>query len=190
AVADARSIEVEVPPGSRYLRFACWGRGEAMAWTQPFFVDEANGAAHAATHLRNWQASSLLENDSLDAASPAEAAKLPFESVPASAKLPGFTDLRGSIQGGNGVVYAQTSMTGARAGRGMLSLGYDGPIRIWLNGQEVFHGPGSNPARADQLRLYVDLQEGANSLLIAFHSNRAKAWGFWCRAEQDGHPLQ
>jgi hypothetical protein len=190
AVVDARSIEVEVPAGARYLRFACWGRGEAMAWTQPFFVDEADGAVRPTQHLRHWQASACIEHDSLDAASPAEAEALPFAPVPPSAAIPGFTDLRGSIQGGNGVVYARTAIPSARAGRGMLALGYDGPVRIWLNGREIFHGPGSNPAKADQLRLYVDLQNGANALLIALHSNRGKAWGFWCRAEQDGQPLQ
>ena len=38
AQVDAPSIEVEVPEGTRYVRFECWGRGEAFAWTQPFFV--------------------------------------------------------------------------------------------------------------------------------------------------------
>lgn len=38
AVADQRSIEVEVPPDAVYVRFECWGSGEQFAWTQPFFV--------------------------------------------------------------------------------------------------------------------------------------------------------
>lgn len=38
-VVDAKSIEVEAPPEAKYIRFACWGRGEAMAWTQPFFLE-------------------------------------------------------------------------------------------------------------------------------------------------------
>ncbi len=37
-VVDARSIEVDVPPDATYVRFECWGRGEAFAWTQPFFM--------------------------------------------------------------------------------------------------------------------------------------------------------
>jgi hypothetical protein len=37
AQVDALSIEVEVPPDARYVRFECWGAGEAFAWTQPFF---------------------------------------------------------------------------------------------------------------------------------------------------------
>jgi hypothetical protein len=37
AVADASSMEVEVPENASYVRFECWGRGERFAWTQPFF---------------------------------------------------------------------------------------------------------------------------------------------------------
>lgn len=38
-VVDQSWIEAEVPEGAKYIRFECWGRGEAMAWTQPFFVE-------------------------------------------------------------------------------------------------------------------------------------------------------
>lgn len=37
AVVDGAEIEVEVPEGVGYVRFECWGDGEAFAWTQPFF---------------------------------------------------------------------------------------------------------------------------------------------------------
>ena len=32
----AASAEIEVPDDARYVRFACWGRGEQFAWPQPF----------------------------------------------------------------------------------------------------------------------------------------------------------
>jgi hypothetical protein len=38
---DRDWIEVEAPANARYIRFECWGRGEARAWTQPFFVQGA-----------------------------------------------------------------------------------------------------------------------------------------------------
>ncbi|MDR3706709.1 MAG: CehA/McbA family metallohydrolase [Capsulimonadaceae bacterium] len=41
AFADAPSLEVAVPADARYARFECWGNGEQVAWTQPFFVREA-----------------------------------------------------------------------------------------------------------------------------------------------------
>ena len=40
AVADATTINVEVPKKASYVRFKCWGRGEQFAWTQPFFVTD------------------------------------------------------------------------------------------------------------------------------------------------------
>ena len=41
AVADGREIEVDVPAQAGYVRFECWGAGEAFAWTQPFFCEES-----------------------------------------------------------------------------------------------------------------------------------------------------
>ncbi|MBN2308418.1 MAG: CehA/McbA family metallohydrolase [Candidatus Hydrogenedentes bacterium] len=40
AWADAAEMHFTVPADAayHYLRFECWGGGEAMAWTQPFFV--------------------------------------------------------------------------------------------------------------------------------------------------------
>lgn len=41
---DDRTIEVEVPATAKYVRFECWGRGERMAWTQPFWITNAKEA--------------------------------------------------------------------------------------------------------------------------------------------------
>ena len=38
AQVDDKAISVEVPQGVSYVRFECWGTGEAFAWTQPFYV--------------------------------------------------------------------------------------------------------------------------------------------------------
>jgi hypothetical protein len=40
ATTDTHSIEIDVPSGARYVRFECWGAGEAFAWTQPFYISE------------------------------------------------------------------------------------------------------------------------------------------------------
>lgn len=37
AQADGNTIEVTVPDQATYVRFECWGEGEKMAWTQPFY---------------------------------------------------------------------------------------------------------------------------------------------------------
>jgi predicted metal-dependent phosphoesterase TrpH len=38
AIADGGTLTVTVPEKKTYVRFECWGRGERVAWTQPFFV--------------------------------------------------------------------------------------------------------------------------------------------------------
>lgn len=38
---DDRVMEVEVPGSAKHARFECWGRGEQMAWTQPFWIRES-----------------------------------------------------------------------------------------------------------------------------------------------------
>ncbi|MBA2482503.1 MAG: CehA/McbA family metallohydrolase [Planctomycetes bacterium] len=44
-VADGREMTLTVPDGkTTYVRFECCGRGERVAWTQPFFVDRAGAA--------------------------------------------------------------------------------------------------------------------------------------------------
>lgn len=188
AVTDRNWIETDVPAEATYVRFECWGRGEAMAWTQPFFVQHET-QPDVIPFIKHWTASPLVAHDDLDAASPEEAQHLSFSALTPSPKLTGFTDLRSMIQGAHGVVYARAIIPGAVAGRGILKLGYDGPIRVWLNNREIFCGPGSNPAEMDRLQLYADFSEGENQLLIALHSNHGLAWGFWCRAEQSGRVL-
>jgi hypothetical protein len=41
ATADGPALAFTVPefPVRRYVRFECWGPGESMAWTQPFYLD-------------------------------------------------------------------------------------------------------------------------------------------------------
>ena len=43
AVVDENWIEIEVPEDAGYVRFECYGRGEQIAWTQPFFVEKEAG---------------------------------------------------------------------------------------------------------------------------------------------------
>jgi hypothetical protein len=42
AVVDGPEMEFECPASARYVRFQCWGEGEKMAWTQPFFTEAAS----------------------------------------------------------------------------------------------------------------------------------------------------
>jgi hypothetical protein len=187
AVADDKVIEVEAPAGAKYVRFECWGAGERFAWTQPFFVEETvEPGEHATDFIMEWQVSRLLEHGTLEAASPEEAANLPLTPMrahPAGHAAAGFIDVREKTGGGAGMVYLRAEVKSNRDARGLLKLGYDGPVRAWVNGREIFAGPGTNPAVPDKAVVYANFKQGTNTILVAFDTNNGKAWGIYARVE-------
>jgi len=189
AWTDGNAMELTVPPGARYVRFECWGDGERFAWTQPFYIEDDAGAdREALPFLTQWQVSPLQEHGTLATASPAQADELktvPVQAHPAGHRAAGFVNVQPQIAGRGGLVYLRADFPAARAGRAVLKLGYDGPVRAWVNGREVFAGPGTNPALPDQVAVYADVQEGPNTLLIALDSHHGKAWGVYARVEEE-----
>ncbi|HQL65067.1 MAG TPA: hypothetical protein PLS78_04325, partial [bacterium] len=83
-----------------------------------------------------------------------------------------------------GIVYLVSEVNFEKQGKALLSLGYDGPIRVWVNGKEVFYGSGTNPAIKDQTKVYTNVQKGKNQIVIAFDTNEGKAWGIFCKIKQ------
>lgn len=70
----------------------------------------------------------------------------------------------------------------ATPGAATALLGYDGPVRVWLNGAMVFTDPcGANPARRDMEGIPLQLRAGANELAIALDADGGKAWGIYLR---------
>lgn len=64
----------------------------------------------------------------------------------------------------------------------LIGLGYDGPIRGWLDGREVLFDPkGTNPMIYDHKKIKADLSTGRHDLVFAFSSNGGKAWGIGIR---------
>lgn len=188
AMADADHLEVDVPENARYLRFECWGERESCAWTQPFFVPHDGEEKNAADRgvLREWRSSPLARGKNLSRATCTEGvaqARQPARCHPRGHMSDGFVDVRETVMGRGGVVYLATEFASGCAGQGVLRLGYDGPIRAWLNGGEVFFGPGTNPAIPDQLKLFVPVQRGTNRLVLALDSNGGKAWGIFARVD-------
>ncbi|MES1263463.1 MAG: hypothetical protein ABUL69_03850, partial [Peristeroidobacter soli] len=52
------------------------------------------------------------------------------------------------------------------AGKAMLSIGSNGPIRVWINGRLVLSKSGARALTHDEDQIEVDLAEGDNALLI------------------------
>lgn len=63
-----------------------------------------------------------------------------------------------------------------------LCLGYDGPVKAWIDGRQMLHDPdGINPALADMAFIPWKAAPGNHELLIALGSNNGKAWGIFAR---------
>ncbi|MCM8825236.1 MAG: sialate O-acetylesterase [Candidatus Omnitrophica bacterium] len=64
-------------------------------------------------------------------------------------------------------------------------LGYDGPVKIWLDNREIFHDPaGTNPAWEDRAIVKFDAEPGEHKIVIALGSNKCRAWGIYFRLER------
>ncbi|HRS05551.1 MAG TPA: CehA/McbA family metallohydrolase [Candidatus Ratteibacteria bacterium] len=186
SVSYSSSIEVEIPVNTKYVRFECWGEAEQMAWTQPIFISVEKTFPEE-DYLSQWLISDLLDIESLDKASPSDAikfARVPISCQPAGTALSGFVDTREKTNLQKGIVYLVSEVNFEKQGKALLSLGYDGPIRVWINGKEVFYGPGTNPAIKDQTKVYTNVQKGKNQIVIAFDTNGGKAWGIFCKIKQ------
>lgn len=71
-------------------------------------------------------------------------------------------------------------------------LGFDGPIKIWVDGVEVFHqADASGPAVMDSVRAPMRVSAGQHEVLVAMGSNNARSCGFYLRFERtDLSPAQ
>ena len=71
-------------------------------------------------------------------------------------------------------------------------IGYDGPVKLWINGKEVLHDPnGTNPAVEDAKKIKFDASIGRHEIVVGFGTNSKRAWGVFLRFERiDVTPAQ
>lgn len=118
-------------------------------------------------------------------------ATLAFKKLPARVKTDysaflGESDLvrlDDSIHGKQGIVYVLRDLPVENAQKIRVYLGYDGPVKVWWNGVEVFTGAGSNQAVKDQTSLLLKGRSDVNRLAIALDTNGGKANGIFARWE-------
>ena len=66
-----------------------------------------------------------------------------------------------------------------------ISLGYDGPMKAWLDRQELAADPaGVNPCVLDKRRPEVEAGEGAHELVVALGTHGGLAWGIMVQFER------
>lgn len=64
-------------------------------------------------------------------------------------------------------------------------LGYDGPLKVWIDGEQVFHDPnGTNPADPSDAKVPFAVSAGSHELVAAIGSNHGNAYGIALRLER------
>lgn len=143
-------------------------------------------AVFDAPYIETWQVSQLHEDQTLSRAAPEHAGKV-MQTVKAgddsSPQERGFVKVGEQIAGRTGVIYLTAELQVGPCDRGVVLLGYDGPVKAWLNGKLIGEAVGNNPAIRDSLTLPVTFNHGHNTLVVALDTNGGKAWGIFGRIE-------
>jgi len=210
-VNDRPEMQVVLPSGPNpdfgYMSVAQWPQNKhryAMAYYSNHTAPEDRSVnqwnhpdiyladvVFEAPFIERWLVSELVETERglQDAACPDPAvAGLAWKPMTCMTEgsewdTPGLVDAHTLIDGRAGIVYFVADLEIGPVDRGVLHLGYDGPIRVWLNGRQVFEGEGTNPAEVDTTSLPVETQHGGNRLCIALDTHGGKAWGIIARFE-------
>jgi len=83
------------------------------------------------------------------------------------------------------LIYFATKLYAPEAMKLSLCLGYDGPVKAWVDGKPILHDPaGVNPAWEDKLKTPFAVKAGLHDVLIALGTNECKAWGIFLRFER------
>ena len=92
-------------------------------------------------------------------------------------------DLSETIAGRTGILYLVKDIEIGPCDRVNLHLGYDSPLKVWWNGQEVFQGATAGPAVADTTSLQINSTHGTNRLAIAINATAPTTQSLFARWE-------
>ena len=95
-----------------------------------------------------------------------------------------FIDAGNVIGGRSGLIYFVVDIEVGPWDLVDVHLGYDGPVSVWWNGQEVFAGPGTSPAVRDATSLRLESRHGTNRLTVALDTSNGEARGIYARWER------
>ncbi|MCA9263606.1 MAG: beta-lactamase family protein, partial [Planctomycetales bacterium] len=80
----------------------------------------------------------------------------------------------------NAAAYAVAEIDSPQAGMGLLGIGSDDAVRVWLNGKLVHEKVTQREVRVDDDIVVTDFQEGKNLIVLKIVNARGE-WGFACR---------
>ena len=131
--------------------------------------------------LQKFEATALLpvKTRITDAGYPAKSiAFLPLKNDSGAS----YEDIRPRYEGKtkhDGLIYARKSITVKKAGEGNITIGADGPFKVFVNRKEVGGNPkATNPISNHIMTLPVTWKKGKNEIVLAMRTNDGNAWGF------------
>lgn len=69
----------------------------------------------------------------------------------------------------------------------LIRLGHGGPLKMWVDGREVYHQPvGNNNAMPDMTAVPFTASRGTHQIVIAMGTNKGNAWGIYLRLDRHG----
>lgn len=72
-----------------------------------------------------------------------------------------------------------------------LLLGYDGPVKAWIDGKAVATDPnGTNPANPEQIKAAFSVSKGSHEIVVALDTNKGAAWGIFLQLERRDVPAR
>jgi sialate O-acetylesterase len=160
------------------------GRGFALPVFGPLVL---RGMTPISPFLATWDVSSVRPGEDISKLpEPTSAAFGPLERKAWADRR--FTNQHEIWQNQSGHAAFFGEITLAEAMALEVRFGYDGPVRLWIGGQEVFRDlHGTNPAIVDAKRKQVRLKAGTHPVTVLMALNGGRAWGFFLRfARRDG----
>jgi hypothetical protein len=136
------------------------------------------------TGLAKLAASDLLSDATKIALVKYPAGNLKLKPLPHDAQY-GFEDIRSRYEGKpkDGLLYARGQFVAKKAGAGTLSIGADGPFKVFVNRKEVACNPkATNPISQFVQAVKVSWKKGPNEIVLALRTNKGNAWGFMASA--------
>lgn len=100
----------------------------------------------------------------------------------ATADETGFVSVHDRFAGANGVAYFATRIEVSKSGTWDFKLGYDGGVRLFVDGAAVFADPARrNPALPDRAVVPVALRKGLHEIVVALDTASGLGWGIFLR---------
>ncbi len=103
-------------------------------------------------------------------------------------------NVHGEFQAENGsdkLMFLRCSVEVSKGMKLCLIFGYDGPVKLWIDGREVLHDPdGTPPLTLDRRRIPWNPGPGQYEIMVALGSNYGEAWGISLCIERLGIPAR